>query len=169
MKVKHKSSTLQQYLSSTLVSTQLRSFDQQFAEALPLCAPASSYTGFCVSRRIALPLFRDLNPLVSEFPISVARFAVPSRIQALIPSSYESQKGLPLLIAVSGRMQALNQPGQPHCFAMNGNLLNNCNETFEWPMYRHRHTLWYTIRPNYKKGSYLSCVTHSIPVSPRSG
>ena len=32
------------------------------------------------------------------------------------------------------------------------------------PMYRHRHTLWYTIRPNYKKGSYLSCVTHSIPV-----
>ena len=131
MKLKHLSSTLQQYLSSTLASTQLRSFDHQFAKALQLCAPASSYTGFCVSRRIALPLFRDLNPLVSEFPISVARFAVPSRIQALIASSYESQKGLPLLIAVSGRMQALNQPGQPHCFAMNGNLLNNCNETCE--------------------------------------
>jgi hypothetical protein len=125
MKVKHKSSTLQQYLSSTLASTQLRSFDHQFAEALQLCAPASSYTGFCASIRIALPLFRALNPLVSEFPISIARLAVPSLIQALIASSYEFQKGLPHLIAVSGRMQALNQHRTTALF--HGTLLNNCN------------------------------------------
>jgi hypothetical protein len=58
MKVKHKSATLQQYLSSTLTPTDFVLLIINSRNPTTY-APASSYTGFCASIRIALPQLYD--------------------------------------------------------------------------------------------------------------